>query len=273
MPEEQDQEEERAEHAADEVRPGSPLTPGDAAFMTRFDEIMRVPIIVAAVLPLLVAPQDGGWLGVVVGIGTWLVFLVDFVVRVRHLDRYGHTGLGRFDFIVVVLTAPWFLLPGAGAGRFVIVLRLARLGRLAIASRGARELLARLGRVVVIAGAVLTVGAFVAYYAEHPTNPSFATIGDSFWWALVTLTTVGYGDIVPHTATGRWAGVAIMITGIAVLGLLAGSLASFFRLDPGGADDEGEPGHATDERLAELTAEVAEMRHQLGLLVERLDER
>ena len=74
------------------------------------------------------------------------------------------------------------------------------------------------------------VGASVAYYAEHPTNPEYKTYGDSLWWAIVTLTTVGYGDIVPETAAGRWAAVFIMVTGVAVLGLLAGTLASFFRI-------------------------------------------
>jgi len=54
----------------------------------------------------------------------------------------------------------------------------------------------------------------------------------------VTLTTVGYGDIVPKTSTGRWAGVVIMFTGIAVLGVLSGSLASFRRLASSSDDDD-----------------------------------
>jgi voltage-gated potassium channel len=70
-----------------------------------------------------------------------------------------------------------------------------------------------------------------AYQAEHATNSEFAAIGDAFWWGIVTLTTVGYGDSVPKTTAGRFCGVAITITGIAVLGVLAGSLASRFSLE------------------------------------------
>jgi hypothetical protein len=54
------------------------------------------------------------------------------------------------------------------------------------------------------AGGVVVLGSLVAYHAEHPTNPGFATIGDALWWGIVTLTTVGYGDIVPKTPAGRW---------------------------------------------------------------------
>jgi hypothetical protein len=93
------------------------------------------------------------------------------------------------------------------------------------------------------------VCSLAAYQAEHPTNPGFATIGDALWWGIATLTTVGYGDIVPETAAGRLAGIAIMFTGIAVLGLLAGSLASLFDVD--------EPDEDTQQRTARATDELA----------------
>ena len=204
--------------SAIEHRPGQARSERDAAFLKRYDAAMRVPIIVSAILPLVVVPESNGWVGVVVGVATWLVFLVDYVVHIRHLERYGRTGFGRFDLFVVIATAPWFLLPGAQAGRFVVLLRLARLARLVVASKGSRRLFDRLGQVAVVAGGVVLVGSLVAYYAEHPTNREFATVGDALWWGIVTLTTVGYGDIVPKTATGRWAAVTIMITGVAVLG-------------------------------------------------------
>jgi voltage-gated potassium channel len=258
-------------------RPGQPRSEGDAAFLERFDARMRLPIIVSAILPLVVVPESGDWLGVVVGIVTWLVFLVDLVVQSRHRERYVRTGLGRFDLFVVIATAPWFLLPGAHAGAFVVLLRLARLARLMLVSKGAHRLFDRLGRVAAVAGGVVVLGSLVAYYAEHPTNPEFATVGDALWWGIVTLTTVGYGDIVPQTPTGRWAAVVIMITGIAVLGLLAGALASFFRLNENHAGT-GSPADtpassaaaASDTALQALAAEVAALRRQVEALTQRL---
>ncbi len=188
-------------------RPGQPRSERDAAFLERFDARMRLPIIVSAILPLIIAPESRDWVGVVVGITTWLVFGVDYVVHVRHLEHYGRTGFGRFDLFVVMAAAPWFLLPGAQAGGFVVLLRLARLARLAMATKGSRRLFDRLGRIAVVARGVLVTGSLVAYYAEHPANPEFATVGDALWWGIVTLTTVGYGDIVPKTSTGHFAAV------------------------------------------------------------------
>jgi len=256
------------------LRPGQPRSERDAAFLERFEARMRLPIIVSAILPLIIVPETGDWLGIVVGIVTWLVFLVDFVVQARHRERYGRTRLGRFDLFVVIATAPWFLFPGAHAGAFVLLLRLARLARLMLVSKGAHRLFDRLGRVAAVAGAIVVVSSLVAYYAEHPTNPEFATVGDALWWGIVTLTTVGYGDIVPRTTAGRWAAVMIMFTGIAVLGLLAGSLASFFRLDESQADagqPAGQPpAGASDAALQALAAEVAALRRQVEALTHRL---
>jgi voltage-gated potassium channel len=263
--------------SATERQPGQARSESDAAFLKRFDAWMQLPIIVSAILPLIVAPETNGWVGVVVGVTTWLVFLVDYVVQARHRERYGRTRLGLFDLFVVLATAPWFLIPGAHTGRFVVLLRLARLARLAMASRGSRRLFERLGRVFVVAVGVLVTASLVAYYAERPVNPEFATVGDALWWGIVTLTTVGYGDIVPKTPTGRLAGVAIMLTGVAVLGVLAGSLASFFRLGDNGKPNGPPPDQpaspaatASDVALQALTAEVAALGRQVEALTRRL---
>ena len=67
------------------------------------------------------------------------------------------------------------------------------------------------------------------YLIEHDIQPdAFSTIPDSMWWALVTLTTVGYGDVTPITAAGKVFGGCISIIGIGMVALPAGILASGF---------------------------------------------
>jgi voltage-gated potassium channel len=261
---------------------GQPRDTAAAARLVKYDRLARLPIILSAVLPLIIVPVQGNWVAVLVGVVSWLVFVVDFLVHQRLLLNYLGTRLGTFDLAIVLLTAPWFLLPEAHGGSIVVILRLARVSRLLVASRGVRRLFERLGSVAIVAAAVLFVGAAMGYYAEHATNKDFATIGDAIWWATVTLTTVGYGDIVPITTAGRIDGAAIMFMGVALLGLLAGSLASFFGLQP--EDDEvaavsAQPGSAEDPLRAELALlraevrELAELRVQVTVLTRQLAER
>ncbi|MEV6210420.1 hypothetical protein [Kitasatospora sp. NPDC051914] len=97
---------------------------------------MRLPMFASAILPLVIIPESGEWLSITVNVAAWSVFLADYVMHVRHLERYASSPLGRFDPFVVIATAPGFLLPGADAGRFVLLLRGARLARLLLVTRG-----------------------------------------------------------------------------------------------------------------------------------------
>jgi voltage-gated potassium channel len=76
---------------------------------------------------------------------------------------------------------------------------------------------------------VLFSAATITHWLEGERQPeAFGSIPSALWWAMVTLTTTGYGDVVPQSAAGRLIGAMVMLCGIAVLALLAGILASGF---------------------------------------------
>ena len=194
------------------------------------------------------------------------MFVADLAVHMRLVRGYLKSGVGVFDLAVVVLTAPWFLIPGFGGSQILAIARLGRLARLVVASPGARRALQRLGQVGIFAGGMLLLASWMAYTAEKPTNPGFATFGDSLWWGVVTLTTVGYGDIVPDTEKGRIAGVFLMVTGLGTLGVLSGTMASFFRTSGSKSEEPApEPTQvASDQELDEVRQQLADIADRLA---------
>jgi len=88
---------------------------------------------------------------------------------------------------------------------------------------------ATLASVVIIFVMVLVTAAALAHMLERELQPKvFGNIPESLWWAVVTLTTTGYGDVVPKTVGGRMVGSLVMVSGIVVLALLTGILATGF---------------------------------------------
>jgi voltage-gated potassium channel len=86
----------------------------------------------------------------------------------------------------------------------------------------------QVAQIAFIATLIICVSTVGIYYIERNDNPdAFATLFDSFWYIIVTMTTVGYGDKFPLGVTGKIFGIFIMMIGVAVMGTVTGRIASF----------------------------------------------
>src|SRR5262249_56687602 len=122
------------------------LTPEQLAARDRWQHRWNLPILLAAFVPLFVTSPRTRAAEIAIGVGSWLVFLVDLVVQRRIVPDYLHRARGRFDLAVVGVTFPIYLIPGVNG--YSAILLLARLGRGArglIATKGLRRVAQRRG--------------------------------------------------------------------------------------------------------------------------------
>jgi voltage-gated potassium channel len=189
---------------------------------------------------------------------TWGLFIVDYVVNLVLAERRLHWFVRNLHE-VVILALP--------------ALRPLRLLRLFTLLRQMQHFAghALRGRVVVyvLGSAVLLtfVGALAVLDAEQDVAGSnIRNFGDALWWSASTITTVGYGDHYPITLIGRLVAVALMIGGIAVLGVITAALASWL-IEQVGARTAAD----TREIEAPLRREIAEITAKLDRLTALLE--
>lgn len=202
------------------------------------------------------------WLETVMWL-TWGIFAVDYAANLwlaRERRRWFLWNL--HELLVVAL--PFF--------RPLRLLRLVTL--LSVLHRTIGETLR--GRVVTyVAGSaalLVFVGALAVLDVEQSApDAKILTFGDALWWAITTITTVGYGDMYPVTPLGRLVASALMMSGIAVLGVVTASIASWLvqRVEESteaAAESVEEPLLA---ELAGLATEIAALRRDVAELRDR----
>jgi voltage-gated potassium channel len=181
--------------------------------------------------------------------GSLVVFTVEYGLRLwaavehaphRHLSartarlRYALSGAGIVDMLAVLPFWFAFLLPSDL--RVVLVLRMIRFLKITRYSPAMRSLLdvlyserrALFGCFVILLGATL-IAAAAMHIVEGRVQPNkLGTIPDALWWAITTLSTVGYGDVVPVTALGRLIASLTMFIGLIMIALPVGIVANAF---------------------------------------------
>ena len=140
------------------------------------------------------------------------------------------------DLFTVVVTLVPFITINVMALRLIRllrILRLAKLGRMSAALRLLYDVVSsrkyELAVTLGLASTVLILGASALYWIEGDLQPAqFGSIPRALWWAVITLTTIGYGDAYPITAAGKVVASIVAISGIGLIAMPTGILASAF---------------------------------------------
>jgi voltage-gated potassium channel len=199
----------------------------------RMQERFEWPVVAAALLTipiLIIQESDFGepWEAIaqVLNWLTWTVFFLEAVVMLAVVpDRRRWLRHHLIDVAVVIITPP-FAPQAWQNGRLFRLIRLLRLVRVA----ALRRLLSLEGMKYAAAVAVGTVivGGAVFASVEESNEHGVITTWDGIWWAITTVTTVGYGDIYPESTAGRIIAITIMLVGIGFVALLTAFIADRF---------------------------------------------
>lgn len=168
----------------------------------------------------------------------WLIFTAEFLhvfaICRDKSERRAWVWYSRIDILIIIGSLP--VLPSSlqslrvlRLGKATRLIRFIRLGRVFALTWLLRWATGRFRlNPVIFSGTSTLIALVVGANALHILEPEIVPdLGAALWWGITTVTTVGYGDIVPTTEAGRLVGVSLMIVGVAAMAAFSGALASY----------------------------------------------
>jgi voltage-gated potassium channel len=269
------QAEERDERRRQQVAGAKP-SGGRHDLVDRVEAITRVPVAilgaawVVVFVMVLTRRADGSASEFLVGtlFVIWAILLVEYVVRLLITPDTRSYVKRRWAEPATVVLPPlqgWHLI---GVERVCLVIHEGLLRLEAILKHHS------LFRVLIAAVITLFLGAWlVLLFEENVHGSSIHSYPDALWWAIVTVTTIGYGDFTPITAGGRAVAVVLMLVGIGLIGVITATVASLFIKEHTDSNkEEFRRGHADlGQQLAVISGRLADVERRLGASADEVE--
>jgi voltage-gated potassium channel len=263
------EEEERREERRRQAIAGAKPSGGRHDLVDRVERVTRYPMALLGVAWLVIAivvvtaGVNGSTSIVLVGtlFALWVILLAEYLVRlVITPDRRGYLKRRWVEPATVALPVlqHWHLI---GIERMCLLLQEAELRVETVLRHHS------LFRVLIAAAATLFLGAWlVLLFEEKAKGSNIHNYPDALWWAVVTVTTVGYGDRFPVSEGGRVVAVILMLLGIGLIGVLTATVASVFVKEHTDANrDEYRKGHDDlGQQLSVISNRLADLERRLG---------
>lgn len=179
---------------------------------------------------------------------SWVLFIADYLARLllsRPRGRWFRTHLADLAIAVVPVLRPVRLL---GA-----LTRIASFTRTSASSLRSSLLIYGIAAALLL---IWTCSLMVLDVERHTPGANITTFGDALWWAFCTVTTVGYGDYTPVTATGRVVAVFLMMGGVVLVGLIVATFSSWVL-------ERADRGH--EDRIPVTVADLRRLERELGV--------
>jgi voltage-gated potassium channel len=237
------------------------------ALRRRYEELSQWPLVALALLFVaayawgVLRPGLPDWLLTTlhgVTVVAWPVFLADYLLRLALAEQRGRFVRQNWVDGVAVL------LPLLRPLRLLSLIRVVRV----LDRRLTTSLHGRVAAYVTLTASLVVFMASLAVYDAERGAPgaSITHYGDALWWALTTITTVGYGDEYPVTEQGRLVAVLLMVGGIALLGVVTAAVASWFvgRVTEAAQAQDDEDDAALRAEVRALALEVRQLRAELA---------
>ena len=226
--------------------------------------ILVLTVYSLALMALLVLPVDPDTrqLATIYDNAICVVFLIDFAYNLTGARPKRAYLVGQNGWIDLLGSIPSFTaFPALALLRLFRIFRLFRIARL-LQGNDKKQLVEDVVKnrgqyatfiTVLLAGLVLSVASIMVLQFESRSNDAnIVNGGDALWWAIVTITTVGYGDFFPVTPLGRITGIFVMFSGVGIIGALASILASML-VSPASSDGSADADAGTASPAAQAT--------------------